>query len=280
MPDDELTHAARLVDDRLRVAHLGLDLDRPPQLVAGALVEGDDQRVRLAADHRQEAVAVDQRGADDAPHRDARAVLRHVVLPPQHRAGLDVEAEQPPGGADDVDAVAVDGRGRPGTDRVAHRQHAVGRRPLVGPQHVAGLLVEGEHPLDAVEGARLRIFPPIGDEHPAVGDGGTRVPRANRRAPGDLQLVRQILDDARLVPDPEPVRAPPLRPVLGGRRRGHRHDGQDGSTEALRHRRCRARWLLHRRAHIASSCRCARPDRGGFRAKGDKVTPDADDGVE
>ena len=230
VPDDELPRAARLVDDRLAVAHLPDHVDRAPELLAGPLVEGDDQRVRLAADDGDQPVAVDQRRARGAPGRDAGVVLGDVVLAPDHVAGLDVETEQAAGGAGDVDPVTVDGRRGPRAAGVRNHQHAVGGPPLAGPENLAGLLVERHDALGAVERPRLRILQPVEHEHAAVGDGRTRVAGTDRRPPLDLQpLVRKRLDDAVLVPDPEPVRSAPLPPVV--RRQRHREQATRDERE-------------------------------------------------
>ena len=215
VPDDELAHAPGFVDDRLAVTHLADHLDRAPDLLPGPLVEGDDERVRLTADDSNQLVAVDERRARGAPGRNAGVVLLDVVLAPDDVAVLDVEAEQAPGGAGDVDAVAVHGRRGPRPLRVGDHQHPVGGLPLVGPEDLAGLLVESDDALGAVEGPRLGILQPIEHEHPAAGNGGPGVAGTERRPPLDLQsLFRERLDDAVLLPDSQAIDAAPLLPVV------------------------------------------------------------------
>ena len=68
--EHELAHAARLDDDRLVVAGLGIRRQRAPDFLAGVLVERDQLAVRLAADEADQAVAVHERRAGHAPRRD------------------------------------------------------------------------------------------------------------------------------------------------------------------------------------------------------------------
>ena len=146
---------ARLVDHRVRVAHFGTNRERAPQLLTRTLVERDDQGIRLAADQSDQALAVDERRARDAVDRDARVVVFDEVLFPVNRAGLDVEAEQPAGGAEHVDAVSVDRGGGARPDGIGVDQHAVGRLPFVSPEDLSGLLVQGDGTLGAVHRAGL-----------------------------------------------------------------------------------------------------------------------------
>ena len=227
MPDDELPDPAGLIDDR-RAGAAAPRVERAPALGARPLVERDHQRVRLAAHHGDELLAVDQGSARRAPGRHARVVLDEVVPVPDHPPGLDVEAPQQPGRPEHVDAVLVHGgRGhRPGG--VRHHQRPIGRTPRVAPQLLAGLLVEGQYPLSAVQGARLGILQPVGHEDAAVSHRRTGEPVADRGPPLHLQpRGGELVDDPRLVPHAQPAGASPLAPVLGndGRRRaGDRRD--------------------------------------------------------
>ena len=166
---------------------------------------------------------------------DARVVVLDVALVPEHLARLDVETVQHPRRAERVDPVAVDGGRRARADGVGPLQHPVRRVPLVGPQHLARLLVEGHQALGPVERARLRILLPVEDEHPAVRHRGPREAGPDRRTPRHLQtVIRQAVDDPVFVPDRQPARAAPLGPVVGGQglraphdARQHEHDERE-----------------------------------------------------
>ena len=100
MPDDELALAARLVDHRRSVADFRLpSRQRPPQFLAGVLVEGHDD-ASLAADQADELVAVEQRAGREAPPDPAAGALPESVivlaqfLRPDHFAGLGIQAEE------------------------------------------------------------------------------------------------------------------------------------------------------------------------------------------
>ena len=238
VPDDELPRPAGLDDDGLAVAHLADDVEGTPDLLAGPLVPRHDEAAGLAADHRDQPVAVDDGRAGHPPGGDEAVVVGDVVLLPQDVAGLDVEAVEVAGGADHVDAVAVDGRGGARADGVREHQHAVGGGPLLHPQHLAGLLVEGEGPLGAVHRPRLGVLGPVGDEDAPVGHRRAGVARVDGHPPCHLQLVGQRLDDAGLGPLPAPVLAAPLRPVVGeaggGHQQGECREGQGSKRAAGR----------------------------------------------
>ena len=153
LPNDQLSGAARLVDARLAVAHLGGDLDRAPDLLAGVLVERHHERIGLATHQRNQTVSVDQGCARDAPGGHAGVVVRDVVLLPDERPGLHVQAEQPAGRADHIDTIPVHGRCGPWSHRVGEHEHPVGCRPLVGPEQLAGLFVQHHQPLGAIHRA-------------------------------------------------------------------------------------------------------------------------------
>ena len=82
-----------------------------------------------------------------------RAVVGGEVGLPADGAGLDIQTQQPPGGAQHVHPIAVDGRGRAGPDGVGGHQHAVAGAPLAAPEHLAGRLVQRQHAFHAVGGA-------------------------------------------------------------------------------------------------------------------------------
>ena len=218
-------------DDRLRVAHLRGDRQRAPDLVAGAFVEGHDERIRLAADDRDQTIPVDERGARDTPRRHAGVVVLDVALAPEEFAGLDVETGEHAGRADDIHPVAIDGRRGARPHSEGSHQHPIGGGPLVRPEHLAGLLIERQDALGPIHRARLRIRCPIGDEDAPVGHRGTGEPGPDRDAPCDHERVGERVDDTGLVPDTQAAGATPLRPVVGEDRRHHpgdsHHDQRD-----------------------------------------------------
>ena len=230
VPDDELPGAGRVDEDRRRVARLPVGGERLPEDLAGQLVEGDDLGVGLAADETDEPVAVHERRAGDAPRGDGGVEVADVVRLPQHAAVRHAERQQVPRGADGVDAVAVHGRRGARAGRVDELQPGVVGVPLAGPEHAAGLLVEGEQALDHRRAARVRA-PGVGHEDAAVRHGRARVAAADRHAPGGGQSAGgKLVEDAGVGPDPQAAGAAPLRPVVRGQRRGG-GDDRDGGDE-------------------------------------------------
>ncbi len=229
VPDDQLPYAARLDDVRLAVAQLAARLERPPALLAGVLVEGHDERVRLGPDDVDDAVAVDDGRDRGTPDRDEHVVLGHGVLLPDHVAGRDVQAEDASRRAEQVDAVAVDGRRGTRAARVAGHQDPVGRGPLVRPQHLAAVFVEGLDAFVPLHRAPLGLHV-VEDEHAAAGHGGAGEAAAHRYPPlDDESFVGKLAEDSGLGPDAEPVGAAPLRPVFGRERPS---PGQAGQQDA------------------------------------------------
>src|SRR5439155_12527048 len=111
VPRDQLPRAARVDDDQGAEARRELPGHRPPQLLAGPLVEGDDTRIRIAADQTNQPVAIDQRWAAEPPPRRPllrpRVIVGQVVLLPQDLTGLAIQAEQIAGGAKKIHPVVV-----------------------------------------------------------------------------------------------------------------------------------------------------------------------------
>ena len=210
-------------------------------------------------------VAVDDGRAGEAPGKAPRLRLRpeirHVVLLPDDRAGLDVEAEQLAVRAGGVDAIAVNGGGRTRSEGIS--DPAVIHLPFTGPQNLSGLLVQCERPLDA---PRTFCFEVVDDEHASIRDGGPGVPAANGRAPQDLQpLFRKRVEDSGFGPDADAPLAAKLRPVFGVCH-GGRHACDEGA-----HRngsRCRSQNRTHRlfRRAPAEVCGTARLNDQSWRA--------------
>ena len=126
------------------------------------------------------------------PRLRLRAQIRHVVLLPNDRTGLDVEAEQLAVRASRVHTIAVNRGGR--TRSVGVLDPAVINLPLPGPQNPSGLFVQCEGSLGTL---RTLGFDVVNDEHPSIGNRRPGVTAANRRAPKDLQsLFRKLLEDS------------------------------------------------------------------------------------
>ena len=181
VPDDELPRPARVDDDRRRVAGLGVVLQRPPHLFPGGLVESGDLGVGLAPEHHDQQVALDERRLRHAVDGHGDAELGLGVDAPDEVAGRGVEARQHARRPENVDAAAFHRGGGAGSGRELEVDVAVGGRPLLRPQQVAGLLVEDDEPLVAVHGAAARRLRVVEDEDAPVGH---RRPRENRRARG------------------------------------------------------------------------------------------------
>ena len=97
------------------------------------------------------------------------------------------------------------------------------------PQQLAASRIKTENPLspaDAllVEGViwiRLAIAKhPVHQIDPTGGYSRPGIAHPHRRSPEIGQLSRQFFNDARLTPDTITLRAPPLRPVIGGEKPG------------------------------------------------------------
>ena len=154
----------------------------------------------------------------NAPGRNGRIEIRDVVLLPEHAPRLCIEREQV---ARSRRARRRDHRLTVGVARgpIAYTSCSrCSRRPFVRPEHGAGALVERENPLDRRGWPRRAR---IGDKHTAAGDGRAGVAGVDGGAPHRGQSAgRKRVDDAGLVPDAEPARAPPLWPVVGNEANG------------------------------------------------------------
>ena len=185
IPDDQLSRAAGGDDDRLPDAKLGVGRQRAPDFLAGDLVERDHLGIPLAADERDQAIAVDERRAGEppikAPLRAVRAVVGRVVFLPEDVAALHVQAEELAVGAREIHAIAVDRGCRARTKRPRHP--AVVRRPFPRPQNLPGLFVQGQRALRAAQTLRRRE---VCDKDPPVGDSRPGEPGLDRRPPQDM----------------------------------------------------------------------------------------------
>src|SRR5438105_2425818 len=90
LPDDELPLAAGVADDGRAIALLAAG-QCAPELLAGSLVEGDDEAV-FAADKADEAIAVHEGRGGEAPGLHGRLVLLAEILGPEHLALVGIEA--------------------------------------------------------------------------------------------------------------------------------------------------------------------------------------------
>ena len=233
MPGDELPRTPRLDDDRLAVAGLPVGRQGPPDLLAGMLVERHHLGVGLAAHETDQPVAVDERRAGHAPRRHLGVEVGGKVPLPPHRPVRDVEGEQPAHRPEHVDPVAVDGRRGPRPDGVHQLQPRVVGLPLPRPQHLAGLLVEGEGALDHRRGPRVGAAG-VGDEDPSAGHRGTGVAAVDGGAPRHREAAfGKGLDETGLVEDAPAARPPPFGPVVGVRH-GTEAPGGDQQHQALR----------------------------------------------
>jgi hypothetical protein len=59
MPNDQLSHATGVVNDRLSISHFLYDFYSAPQFLAGLFVKGHDECVRLTANDGDKTVSVD-----------------------------------------------------------------------------------------------------------------------------------------------------------------------------------------------------------------------------
>src|SRR5207249_4376702 len=132
VPDDELARAAGLVDHGGTVARLA-GAQRPPDLLAGVLVEGDGGRA-LAAHHAEELLAVEKGVRREAPYRRTDLVVLFQLARPEDLAGLRVETEQVPFRAQGVDFLVLHEGGRARAQRVGD---GVGAIVFVLPQDFA-----------------------------------------------------------------------------------------------------------------------------------------------
>src|ERR1051325_7293666 len=146
MPEDELPFAADLVDHRRRITGL-VGREGLPDFLAGVLVEGDRDRA-LAADQADEAIAVEERMAGEAPHRNGEIILLEQVLRPEHGPLVSIVTVEMPHGAERVDLAAGDkGRGA----RAGGVADLIGAIVFVLPDDLAVGFVQAEDAFDTVE---------------------------------------------------------------------------------------------------------------------------------
>ena len=211
MPDDELGPAADLDQQRGVVAGLPVRGKGAPALLAGDLVKSHDLGIGLASDQGDEQVAVDQGRAGDAPGGDFGVVVGDVVLAPEELAGGGADTGERTGGAEHIDAVAVDGGRGAGAIVVGHA--AVVGRPFERPEKFARGFVEGERALGS---AAALAVDDVGDEDPSAGDRGGGIAGADRGAPGEFEARGgEALEDAGFGPLATATLAAPFGPVLG-----------------------------------------------------------------
>src|SRR5262249_46515181 len=151
-------------------------------LLSRQLVERHDFRVGIPARETDDEVVMDERRAGKAvvpcPCLPFHAEIRNKVFLPEDRARGDVKSPELAVRAEHVDAVAVDRRRCAWAIRVEHA--GVAGRPLMSPENLARLFVKGDGALDPFQ---TPCFLEVEDEHPAVGDRGTRVTHADGGAP-------------------------------------------------------------------------------------------------
>ena len=184
------------------------------------LVERHHLGVGLAAHEADQPVAVDERRAGHTPRRHFGVEVGGKVLLPPHGPVNHVQGQQPAHRPEHVNPVAVDGRGGPRPDGVHQLQPGVVGAPLAGPEHLPGLLVEGEGPLDHRRRPRVGA-PGIGDEHAPSGNRGAGIAAVDGRAPSHRQTaVGKSLDEAGLGQDTPAARPAPFGPIVGPSRSG------------------------------------------------------------
>src|SRR5262249_52366422 len=138
------------------------------QFLAGVLVESN-HGAPLAADQTDELVAVQKRVRGEAPDRHRSVVIAREVLRPEHLPRAGIQAEEIPHRAQGVNLAPGDDRRGPRTGGILDVVPAV---IFMLPQLLAGLGVQAEHPLLALDPTLVeriaRIASAIGED--AVGD--------------------------------------------------------------------------------------------------------------
>ena len=176
-----------------------------------------------------QAIPVDERSPRRARGGDGGIEVGDVVLLPNDIAGLHVERQQVAHRAEDVDDLAVHRWRGPRADRVNELQAAVVGLPLAGPEHLPGLLVDGQGPLDRL----VRLDPArVDDEDPAAGDGRTGVARIDwspARSPSGPRRAACRRFPSRAIR--QAAAPPPFRPVVCAERRASERDDPAGAGE-------------------------------------------------
>ena len=217
MPDQQLPFAAGFDQGRRAVAGLA-GRERAPSLLAGFLVEGDDDAA-FAAHQADELVAVHERMAAEAPHRGFDLVVLLQIARPEDGPFLDIEAVEVAHAAEGVDLAAVHRGGAAGAAGVGDGVLA-GILPF--PQRLAVGRAIAQHALIAAEfapgeaGGDLVLGVEVDDKHPPIGDRRPRVAIVDRNAPFHFRpVLGKFLEDPGLPPDAVAARPEPLRPIIG-----------------------------------------------------------------
>ena len=214
--------AADAVNDRWRIADLA-GLQRPPQFVAGILVESDNGAVR-AADEADEPFSIEQGVRGITPHgRFLSEVFEEVALP-NHLAIARVQTEQVTHRAEREDAPARDQRRGARAGGIADAIHAIvsvfpDSRTTAGVEAEDTLVAwnDGQGAFTGLPFGRLAL-PTVEQEQPVTHDGGAAVAALHVSAPYHERPVGgQRLDNAGLAPNAVTLRPHPLRQIIGAR---------------------------------------------------------------
>src|SRR5262249_5241663 len=214
--------APRIIDHGRAVAE-ALGRKRPPQLLAGGFVEGDDCAF-FAADHADQPFAVEQRMGSVAPNRRLGLVFLRQIMGPKNLARFGIEAKQISFRSQRVDLAALDQRRGARAERVRDGIRAV---VLVFPEQLAVRFVKTQHAFSAWDRlllasgeALLRILDSFGqdtihDVNAPLGNSRPGVPGAHGGTPADLRTTRgKLFEDTGLSPDGIAPCAQPLRPIV------------------------------------------------------------------
>ena len=168
------------------------------------------------------------------PLGDLESIVLLEISRPPHLPILRRKTKQVALRAQGVDPVAINGRRRPWTDGV-DGNGCVGTIPFMRPELSAIGLGQADQPLFARQQFTKKVFVPwrfpfmkelrlprvkfsrhpVHDKNSAGGYGGARIPSAKRRLPAQPRsLLRELLDNSLLTPDPVPLRTKPLGPVV------------------------------------------------------------------
>src|SRR5215813_2056238 len=211
IPNDQLPGSSRRDDHRLRITLFGIRGQRPPDFLAGHLVERYHFGIRLAADNGDQAVPVDQGRARDSPSRHLHPVILNVIFSPDHVARSSVEAEERTAPPDNVNPVAVNGRRCPWPCVVADA--LVVCVPLARPENLAGFLIQAKGALHSLLSGRPFE---VRYKNATRCNGRSCKAAVYRSAPDCGQsFLGEFIQDARLGPDTVSPLAAPFRPVLG-----------------------------------------------------------------